>query len=164
MLIRVLFVAFLSLPVLLTAADKSLLKPGTDAPDFTLTTEEGDTIRLSSFRGKSSVVLIFYPGDNTPGCTAQLCEIRDNFNGFAEKGALVFGVNPGSAKSHQSFVDKFTFQFPLLIDKGLKVGKVYGTKRLFMQKRTVYVIDKNGKIIYAKRGKPPVEEIISVLE
>jgi len=152
------------LPVFVSAEDKSLLKPGTEAPDFTLPTEAGERVTLSTFRGNNAVVLIFYPHDNTPVCTAQLCEIRDNFDGFAEKGIMVFGINPGSAKSHQSFADKHSLQFPLLIDKGVKVGKVYGTKRLFVQKRTVYVIDKAGKIVYAKRGKPPVQEILHGLE
>ena len=164
MKVRIISLMMLSIPLLLAAADRSLLKVGSLAPDFTLKTEKGDTITLSMFRGRKAVVLIFYPGDNTPVCTAQLCAIRDSWDAFAEKDAVVFGINPGSSASHQAFAGKNHFPFPLLIDEGLKTGKVYGTKRIFMQKRTVYVIDKDGKIIYAKRGKPPVAEILEVLK
>ncbi len=156
--------AFALLPNWLLAKDKSLLKIGTMAPDFTLISEKGDTIRLSSFRGASAVVLIFYPGDETPVCTQQLCEFRDNYAAFSEKGAVIFGVNPAGAKSHLSFVQKHSFPFPLLIDKDKNTAKAYGTYAKLMQKRTVYVIDKKGQVIFAQRGKPPVDEILKSFE
>jgi peroxiredoxin Q/BCP len=144
--------------------DKTLLEVGTEAPDFALPTEKGDTVTLSSFRGTSFVVLVFYPGDETPVCTKQLCELRDSWSGFADKGAKVFGVNPGNAASHQAFIAKNSFQFPLLIDADKATAKTYGTYAKFMQKRTVYVVDKEGKIAYAKRGKPPVSEILEAVK
>lgn len=141
-----------------------LLKTGSKAPDFTLNDEKGTIVILSSFIGKHHVVLIFYPGDETPGCIKQLCAIRDDYSKFIEKGALVFGVNPAGKESHGHFVEKRRFQFPLLIDEGGAVAKAYGCKGIFMIQRTVYVIDKQGVISFAKRGKPPISEILSAVE
>jgi thioredoxin-dependent peroxiredoxin len=143
------------------AGEDTMLTTGTDAPDFTLQSHTGDTVQLSSFKGKKNVVLIFYPGDQTPGCTKQLCEIRDDYTSFGEKDAVVFGVNPGSAESHTKFAVKNKYQFPLLIDAKNEVAKEYQTYSRLMIKRTVYVIGKNGKIAFAQRGKPPVHEIIA---
>lgn len=140
---------------------EDMLKVGTDAPDFSLKSQNGSTVSLSEFKGKSSVVLIFYPGDQTPVCTKQLCEIRDDYSSFQKKGAVVFGVNPGSEKSHQKFVEKNNFQFPLLVDENGVVAKSYEAKGALMNQRTVYVIGPDGKIIYSKRGKPPVSEILA---
>jgi peroxiredoxin Q/BCP len=159
-----LLLIILLFPIYLFSKDKSLLKVGMEAPDFALVSDRGDTVQLASFRDTSKVVLIFYPGNETPLCTRQLCEIRDSYSAFKEKGSVVFGINPADQKSHQAFVKKHTFQFPLLVDKDKQISKVYGTHALFMQKRTVYVIDKNGKITYAKRGKPSVKEIMKALE
>jgi thioredoxin-dependent peroxiredoxin len=140
-----------------------MLAVGTTAPDFTLSTHEGDTVRLAGFRGRKYVVLIFYPGDATPGCTKQLCEIRDDYTQFTVRNAEVFGVNPASGKSHKSFADKHRFQFPLLIDDKSTVAGLYGTKGTLMTKRTVYVISPEGKIIFARRGKPSVTDILAVI-
>ena len=156
----ILIFAVALIPNWLMAKDKSLLKVGTIAPDFTLVSEKGDTVTLSTFRNIKTVVLVFYPGDNTPVCTQQLCEIRDDYSAFTKKGAVIFGINPADAKSHLAFAQKNAFPFPLLIDKDKKTAKSYGTYSKLMQKRTVYVIDKKGIIIYAQRGKPPVDEIL----
>jgi peroxiredoxin Q/BCP len=123
----------------------------------------GDTVRLSDFAGKNHVVLIFYPGDETPGCTKQLCAVRDDYSLFEEKNAKVFGVNPADRKSHLKFVDRYNFQFPLLIDKGGTVAKKYGCGGV-MIKRTVYVIDPEGKIVYARQGLPDNEEILAAID
>jgi len=80
-----------------------MLRPGDTAPDFTLEDENGSPIRLADYRGKSPVVLMFYPADNTPGCTHQLCTARDDYDRYEAAGAAVFGVNPGSAAAHRSF-------------------------------------------------------------
>ncbi|HEX2959537.1 MAG TPA: peroxiredoxin [Chitinispirillaceae bacterium] len=138
-----------------------MLATGSLAPEFSLPSHDDDTVSLSSFKGKKYVVLIFYPGDETPVCTQQLCEIRDDYSQFEQRGAVVFGVNPGSEKSHQKFVQKHSFQFKLLIDSKGTVAKLYSAKGALMNQRTVYVIDKEGKIIFAQRGKPPVTEILS---
>lgn len=141
--------------------DRMLLKIGTTAPDFSLISHTGDTIHLNNFRNKKYVVLIFYPGDETPVCTKQLCEIRDNYEVFYKRDAVVFGVNPAGKQSHTLFANKHNFQFPLLIDIENKTTEAYGCKGLVMIKRTVYVINKKGEIIYAKRGKPPISNILT---
>ena len=139
---------------------ENMLPLGTKAPDFTILSHNGKNVTLSSFRGKSYVVLIFYPGDQTPVCTQQLCEIRDNYSQFKDRDAVVFGVNPGDQKSHQNFVEKNSYQFELLIDEKGRVAKKYKSKGFFMNKRSVYVINKEGVIIFAKRGKPSVQKIL----
>ena len=150
------FVAFSS------GAEKELLAVGANAPDFSLKSEKGETIVLS-YVGKNAVVLIFYPGDQTPVCTEQLCAVRDSYADFGAKGAVVFGVNPADAVSHQKFKSKQEYQFPLLVDEGKTVTAAYGAKGGIMTTRTVYVVGKDGKIIYAKRGKPPVAEILGAI-
>lgn len=145
----------------ITLGAEPMLAIGSDAPEFSLSAQDGSTVRLSDFREKSSVVLIFYPGDETPVCTKQLCEIRDDYSSFSNKGAVVFGINPGSEKSHQKFAEKHDFQFKLLIDKNSDVAKNYKAKGKVMNQRTVYVINPQGKVVYAQRGKPPVSEILA---
>lgn len=138
----------------------TMLVTGTQAPDFSLQSDKGDIFKLSDYRGKKFVVLVFYPGDQTPGCTHQLCAIRDDYSKFQGKGAVVFGINPADKESHRRFVEKQHYQFPLLVDTDKKVAAQYGTNGLMIQ-RTVYVIDKEGKIVYAKRGMPPDSEILA---
>lgn len=140
----------------------TMLTPGTQAPDFSLLSDKGDTVKLSDFRGKNPVVLVFYPGDQTPGCTHQLCAIRDDYDKFREKGAVVFGVNPADMESHQKFIEKQHYQFRLLVDPGQKVAALYGAKGLMVQ-RTVFVINKEGKIVFAKRGMPADSEILEAI-
>jgi peroxiredoxin Q/BCP len=143
--------------------DPMLLKIGSTAPDFTLISHTGDTVKLSSFKDKNSVVLIFYPGDETPGCTKQLCTIRDDYAKFKEKNTVVFGMNGADTKSHSKFAANHKFQFPLLIDTDNKVSQAYGCKGGLMNKRTVYGIDKTGKIVFAQRGMPTTDEILKGL-
>ena len=144
------------------AADQTMPSVGQVAPTFTLPSQDGSQISLDSFRGKW-VVLYFYPKDMTPGCTKQLCAIRDDYSQFQEKNAKVFGVNPGDKSSHRKFIEKHKFQFPLLIDEKRAVAKQYGCDSWPMLKRTVYVIDTKGKIIYAKRGMPDNAEILKAI-
>jgi thioredoxin-dependent peroxiredoxin len=146
-----------------SSKDSKMLSAGTLAPDFSLLSDKGDTVRLSDFRGKKSVVLIFYPGDQTPGCTKQLCSIRDDYPLFEKKDAVVFGINPADADSHKAFVTKQNYQFPLLVDKDKKVAAAYDANGIFIQ-RTVYVIDTAGNIVYAKRGMPPDSEILGAIK
>ncbi|MCP5112621.1 MAG: redoxin domain-containing protein, partial [bacterium] len=108
-------------------------------------------------------VLVFYPGDDTPVCKKQLCEMRDKWALFEEKGVVVFGVNPQSEESHKKFRERYDFPFPLLVDSAKRVAAAYKAKGLIVR-RTVYLIDKAGIIRYAKRGKPAVEEILKALE
>ena len=103
------------------------LKAGDVAPDFEAVDDKGETVRLKDLRGKR-VVLYFYPKDNTTGCTAQACAFRDAYPQLGEKNAIVLGVSPDSAKSHQSFRSKFDLPFPLL--RGLRPRHRYGLRRL----------------------------------
>lgn len=135
------------------------LAAGTPAPDFTLPDDAGHTVTLSALRGRN-VVLVFYPGDDTPGCTKQLCQFRDDWADARKRGVQVFGVNPQSAQKHQKFRQKFNFPFPLLVDSGQKVAELYKANGLIV-KRTVYLIGPDGKILFAQRGMPNPEEVLA---
>lgn len=135
------------------------LPPGTPAPDFALADQEGRTVRLSELRGRN-VVLVFYPGDDTPGCRAQLCEFRDSWQQASGRNALVFGVNPQSAASHTRFRQRYEFPFPLLVDEGRRVASLYNAGGLIVR-RTVYLIGPDGVIRYAQRGKPKPAEVLA---
>ena len=135
------------------------LPAGTAAPDFSLPGDTGQTVTLSGLRGRN-VVLVFYPGDNTPGCTRQLCQFRDHWGEAASRGILVFGVNPQSARAHTRFREKFHFPFPLLVDHGRKVAALYRARGLWVQ-RTVYLIGPDGVIRFARRGMPAVSEVLA---
>lgn len=143
------------------------LKVGDKAPAFALTTQSGKEVSLKDFKDKQPVVLVFYPGDMTPGCTIQLCGIRDNWSKFEEAGAAVFGVNHADEKSHSNFADKHQFPFPLLIDTDKKISKKYGAiKKLFSAtviKRTVVVISKDGTVVFYKHGMPKEADILKAI-
>jgi len=141
-----------------------LLEVGSPAPGFTVRDEKGGWVRLAEFQGKQNVVLVFYPGDDTPGCTKQLCAIRDDWSGFVGKGVAVFGVNPADAKSHASFMNKYSFPFPLLVDNDQEVIGKYGCKGTASVERTVYGIDKKGTIVFAQRGMPSTQEILKAFQ
>jgi peroxiredoxin Q/BCP len=135
------------------------LPVGTPAPDFSLPDDSGRVVKLSALRG-STVVLVFYPGDDTPGCTKQLCQLRDHWAEARARGVEVFGVNPQSAPSHVKFREKFHFPFPLLVDRGQKVAALYHANGLIV-KRTVYRIGPDGIIRFARRGMPSPEEVLA---
>lgn len=137
----------------------SPLPAGTPAPDFTLPDQDGTYISLASLRGKN-VVLVFYPGDDTPGCTKQLCDFRDRWGAAKNKNTTVFGVNPQRAGSHTKFIGKYQLPFPLLVDQGQKVGGLYKAKGIIV-KRTVYLIGPDGVIRFSKRGMPGADEVLS---
>ncbi len=129
------------------------LKEGVKAPDFTGVNQEGKTIKLSGFKGKK-VVLYFYPKDNTPGCTSEACNLRDNYNELIKKGFEVIGVSPDTEQSHQNFAGKYELPFNLIADTDKKILKdygVWGEKNMFGKKymgvlRTTYVIDEESMI------------------
>ena len=141
------------------------LKVGDLAPNFTLKASDGKTVSLRDYRDKNYVVLIFYPGDQTPGCTKQLCSARDDTKMYEQAGAVVFGVNQGSEESHVRFVERHKLTTPLLVDSGLEMSKQYdavmGFGPLKLINRTVVVIDKAGKIVFYQRGMPNANQIIS---
>jgi peroxiredoxin Q/BCP len=135
------------------------LPTGTTAPDFSLPDEAGRMTALASLRGKN-VVLVFYPGDDTPTCTKQLCEFRDLWDEAKERNVEVFGVNPWSRERHARFREKFGFPFRLLVDRGQRVAALYHAHGPFI-KRTVYLIGPDGVIRYARRGKPAPQEVLA---
>jgi peroxiredoxin Q/BCP len=137
----------------------SRLPVGAPAPDFSLPDESGRMVTLSDLRGRS-VVLVFYPGDDTPGCTRQLCAFRDGWEEARARGVEIFGVNPQSAGKHQNFRRKFGFPFPLLVDRGQKIGALYHANGPIV-KRTVYRIGPDGVIRFARRGYPAPAEVLA---
>ncbi len=101
------------------------LEAGDRAPDFTLQDQDGTTHRLQDYAGQT-VVLYFYPKDDTPGCTKEACSFRDNFGAITAAGATILGVSADDAASHQQFREKYELPFPLLVDEGAKVASAYG--------------------------------------
>jgi len=129
-----------------------LIAVGQKAPDFDAADQSGEHVRLADLLKKSSVVLIFYPGDFTPGCTRQLCAVRDDWSQFEKHGITVLGVNPADAAQHARFVGDNRFPFSLLVDEGSKIAAAYGTKGAQRTERTVYAIRKDGTVALADRG------------
>ncbi|MDP1675386.1 MAG: thioredoxin-dependent thiol peroxidase [Bacteroidota bacterium] len=131
----------------------AVLKIGNKAPNFLLQSNDGKTHALKDFFGKK-IVLFFYPKDDTPTCTKQVCSFRDNLSGIEEKGAVVIGISPDGIKSHNKFVLKYKLNFQILSDETKKVIKKYGVwnkKILFGRKymgvvRTTYIINEEGRI------------------
>ncbi len=128
------------------------LSTGDTAPDFTLPGTGGRSYSLSEYRGQP-VVLVFYPGDNTPVCTKQLTSYTENIGQFAEVGAQVLAISPQSVDSHEDFAAKHGFSFPLLADTDKKVAGLYGTLGpLGYPRRSVFVVDGDGIIRYVHRA------------
>lgn len=133
-----------------------MLQIGTKAPDFNGVDENGNIVKLSDFAGKK-LVLYFYPKDSTPGCTAEACDLRDNYQRFLSLGYEVIGVSKDSAASHQKFIAKYELPFHLISDTSCEILKAYeawGLKKLYGKEsmgtiRTTYVIDEQGVIIDA---------------
>ena len=141
----------------------ALLSFGSPAPDFTLSDDSGGRVKLSEWLAKGPVVLVFYPMDETPGCTTQLCEIRDHWSEFQKRGVAVFGVNPGSAESHTKFRKNRSLPLALLVDEGKQVAALYGANGI-VPRRTVYGIGRDGRIAFAERGQPTPAKVLAALE
>jgi peroxiredoxin Q/BCP len=122
------------------------LQEGQMAPDFTAQDEQGNTISLKDFRGKKNVILYFYPMDDTPGCTVEACNFRDDFPKYEGKETVIFGVSYDNADSHQAFKKKFALPFPLLVDTDKKIAQLFGVVGDKYANRDTLVIDKEGKI------------------
>lgn len=137
------------------------LPVGSAAPEFEALDESGRLVRLSSLRGHA-VLLVFYPADGTPVCRAQLCEIRDSWSQFEAAGVRVFGVNPARADRHRRFSADNRFPFPLLVDQGQRIAKLYRANG-WLVKRTVVLIDAVGTIVFSQRGAPSSESILRAL-
>jgi peroxiredoxin Q/BCP len=148
-----------------------VVEEGKPAPDFELTSDSGETVRLSELRGKP-VVLYFYPKDDTPGCTTQACGIRDAYGEFEGAGAVVLGVSPDSESSHVKFKEKYGLPFTLLADDEHRVAETYGVwgERKYMGRtymgveRSTFVIGEDGDVKRVMRNVKPDTHADQVLE
>ena len=150
--------------------DVLAVKRGDVAPDFSLESASGTKVSLSDFRGKKSVVLYFFPKDETIGCTREACGFRDRYEAFVQLGAEVIGVSSDSTEKHQQFVDHHRLPFTLLSDPRKEVRKLYGvpSSMLFLPGRVTYVIDTMGTVrhIFNSQMHPEehVEEALRILQ
>ena len=143
---------------------------GIPAPAFELLDDTNTLRKLSDFRGKN-IVLYFYPADDTPGCTKEACNFRDDYSAYEKAGVVVLGISPDDVVSHVKFKNKFQLPFPLLADEGHKVCDLYGAwgPKKFMGKsyegvlRTTYLIDGNGNIVKVFENVRPAEHSTEVL-
>ena len=146
------------------------ISAGIPAPDFELLDDTNQTRRLADFRGQR-VVLYFYPKDDTPGCTKEACNFRDDYSAYEQAGVVVLGVSPDSVESHRKFKAKFQLPFALLADDGHKVCDAYGVwgPKKFMGKayegvlRTTFLIGPDGTILRVFENVRPAEHSTEVL-
>ncbi|WP_372774370.1 thioredoxin-dependent thiol peroxidase [Mangrovibacterium sp.] len=152
----------------------ALLNKGDQAPDFNGLNQNGETISLQYFKGKK-VIIYFYPKDNTPGCTAESCNLNDSYDYWLSQGFEVVGVSPDGVESHKKFADKYGFKFNLIADTEHKILDAYGVwgeKNMYGKKymgvlRTTYVIDENGTIaeVFGKvKTKEHTNQLMTALE
>jgi peroxiredoxin Q/BCP len=147
-----------------------MVTEGKPAPDFTLRSDTGESVTLSSLRGRS-VVLYFYTRDDTAGCTRQTCGIRDVWDDFERKGAIVLGVSPDSPRKHAKFREKYGLPFTLLSDEAHEVAETYGTwvekslygKTYMGMERSTFVIDADGNVAKVMRKVKPADHADNVL-
>jgi peroxiredoxin Q/BCP len=141
-----------------------MVEEGKPAPDFELTSDSGEKVRLSSFRGKP-VVLYFYPKSDTPGCTAQACGIRDAYSEFEHRGAVVLGVSSDKEAAQAKFKSKYELPFTILADPEHEAGKEYGVEKDDSKyfERSTFVIDADGKVAKIMRRVDPRKHADQVL-
>ena len=150
------------------------LKEGDKAPDFTAKDQNGKAISLANFKGKT-VILYFYPKDDTPGCTAEACDFRDNYQSLIGKGFEVIGVSTDDEKSHKKFETKYNLPFPLIADEDKKIVEAYGVwgeksmygKTYMGTTRKTFIIDADGniqKIIDKVDTKAASQQVLDILD
>jgi thioredoxin-dependent peroxiredoxin len=146
------------------------LAVGERAPEFALRDQNGKLVKLADYRGKQSVVVYFYPRDDTPGCTKESCSFRDQYTAFSDVGAEVLGISSDSQASHRAFADKYKLPFSLLSDEGGRVRAAYGVPATLglVPGRVTYVIDREGVIRHAFNSQTDasrhVDEALEVLQ
>ena len=148
-----------------------MLKQNDFAPEFSLEDQDGSIRKLSDFSGQP-LVLYFYPKDDTPGCTTEACNFRDDYSDFIDKGVQIIGISPDSVKSHQKFQSKYELPFSLVSDPDHKVAEQYGAwglKKMYGREyegilRTTFLIDKNGRVAKVFEGVKPADHSKEVLE
>ncbi len=151
----------------------NILTQGDKAPNFISKDQNGNTISLDQFKGQK-VVLYFYPKDNTPGCTAEACDFRDNYQGLKAQGIEVIGISVDDEKSHQKFITKFDLPFTLVADTEKAIVESYGVwaeKNMYGKKymginRTTFIIDEEGKItniITKVDTKAPTAQVLALI-
>ena len=151
-----------------------MIDEGTPAPDFELQSDTGETVKLSDFHGRP-VVLYFYPKDDTPGCTAQACGIRDAYGEFQRAGAIVLGVSPDDERSHVKFRDKYKLPFTLLADPDHSVSEQYGVwgeksfrgRKYLGVSRSTFVIDADGtvkKVLHDVKPATHADAVLAALD
>jgi thioredoxin-dependent peroxiredoxin len=138
---------------------KDKVKVGSVAPNFTLPSQAGEMVSLKDFLGRKPVVLFFYPKDDSPGCTKEVCAFRDNFEEFRKLDAEVIGISSDSVESHRSFAVKHELSFTLLSDEGGHIRRLYGVPNTFglFPGRVTYVIDKEGAVRHVFASQPSVK-------
>jgi peroxiredoxin Q/BCP len=152
---------------LASAAD---LAEGSRAPAFEARDQHGALVRLADFQGKAAVVLYFYPKDDTPGCTAQACSLRDGFAAIQAAGAVILGVSADTALSHQAFAEKYHLPFSLLADPDRRIIRAYGVKTIPLlgyASRVTFLIDRQGmvrKIITDTRTRDHDQQVLALLK
>lgn len=145
-------------------------KPGDKAPDFELQDDQGRTVRLADFRGKT-VILYFYPRADTPGCTLEACAFRDDYSAYLDRGVVILGASPDTVAKQAKFKEKYGLPFPLLADADHALAERYGVWGLkkFMGResmgvlRTTFLIDEHGKIIEVFEKVRPAEHSAEIL-
>jgi thioredoxin-dependent peroxiredoxin len=144
-------------------SEEGLLPINSVAPAFNLQSTGKRYVSLKELRGKN-IVLVFYPMDNTSGCTIQLCRLRDGLADFTAANTVIIASNPGSLDSHEDFAARQKYTFPILVDTDNTMARNYQVASPVMNTRTVYVIDGEGRIRYAKRGMPLNDELLAVIQ
>ncbi len=147
------------------------LREGDPAPDFEMSSDDGSTVSSASLAGQR-YVLYFYPKDDTPGCTAQACSLRDSWSRVTGTGVLLFGVSPDSVKSHARFRAKYALPYPLLSDEGHRVAEAFGVwiektlagRTYFGNERSTFVIGPDGRIEHVLATVKPVEHLDHLMD
>jgi len=144
----------------------AVLKEGDVAPQFKLSAFPAGEISLAQFKGKKNVILAFYPKDDTPGCTKEMCAFSDDLSKFEEATTQVLGISCDKVDSHEKFAGKFSLKQPLLADESGEVAKLYGNMREggTTANRKLFVIDKQGVIKHIHEGMPSNETLLSFVK